>query len=227
MSSYSPLCPILLPIPFRLLSIRNDRRRASLLHDHIIPAVPSIQIPCLGSWTRSFRIRLETSLTLFQASEMSLFCLKQCISSSVEAAVHHYSTSSLHVKTLVLRRLQGWRGFPDSRAWVERFHLPSDPEHELARPADVTHHHDNKVGESLLPYSNWVGMTEKEKEALYHEYEADRKQAHDQVRDWTSTLRFHVPDFESGLHRAWMRRATKTSVDASAGRSAQFESFPT
>ncbi|KAF2023770.1 hypothetical protein EK21DRAFT_118432 [Setomelanomma holmii] len=96
------------------------------------------------------------------------------------------------VKSLVLRRVCGYREFPDFETWAASTHQPGDPGHELAPPCEVNHYNNKQVSDGLLPYSEWVALSEKQKEALYHEYEADRKQAQKEVRDITNTLRFQT-----------------------------------
>ncbi|PVH90586.1 hypothetical protein DM02DRAFT_620946 [Periconia macrospinosa] len=101
-------------------------------------------------------------------------------------------TLSPCVNTLVLRRVRGYREFPDFETWAASTHQPGDPGHELAPPSDTSHYNDNQASDGLLPYTEWVALPKKHKEALYHEYEADRKQAQKEVRDITNTLRFRT-----------------------------------
>lgn len=96
------------------------------------------------------------------------------------------------VKTLVLRRARGYREFSDFETWVASIHQPGDPGHELAPPSDASHYNNKQASESLLPYTKWLALPETQKEALYHEYEADRKQVQEEVRDVTNTLRFRM-----------------------------------
>ncbi|KAH8688619.1 hypothetical protein GQ44DRAFT_667713 [Phaeosphaeriaceae sp. PMI808] len=96
------------------------------------------------------------------------------------------------VKTLVLRRARGYREFPAFETWVASIHQPGDPGHEFAPPSDASHYNNKQASESLLPYTEWLTLPETQKEVLYHEYEADRKQAREEVRDVTNTLRFRT-----------------------------------
>ncbi|KAF2850621.1 hypothetical protein T440DRAFT_468206 [Plenodomus tracheiphilus IPT5] len=97
------------------------------------------------------------------------------------------------VRTLVLRRVRGYRKFPNFETWAASIHQPGDPGDELARPSDTSYYNNNQASDGLLPYTEWVALSEEQKEALYHEYEADRKHAQKEVRDLTSTLRFRTP----------------------------------
>ncbi|KAF2022504.1 hypothetical protein EK21DRAFT_83216 [Setomelanomma holmii] len=124
-------------------------------------------------------------------------------------------TLSPCVTTLILRRIRGWREFPDSRTWIESVHQPGDPGHERPRLDEASH--ESKATEGLLPYSDWARLSDIEKDELFHQYETDRRLALDQAPGITSTLRFHMPDFpESSLihpYRAWKRRAADAPID--------------
>ncbi|KAK7177733.1 hypothetical protein PSPO01_16218 [Paraphaeosphaeria sporulosa] len=96
------------------------------------------------------------------------------------------------VNALVLRRISGYRGFPDSETWAKSTHQPGDPCYELAPPSDASYCDNVQTGDGLLPYTEWIALSKEQKEALYHEYEADRKQAQKELRDITTALRFRI-----------------------------------
>jgi hypothetical protein len=97
------------------------------------------------------------------------------------------------VKTLVLRRIRGYREFPSSWAWAKSVFQPGDPGDHLSLPSETSYYDDVQASKQLLPYSEWIALSEEHKEALYHEYEADRNRAQEELRGITDTLRFRSP----------------------------------
>ncbi|KAF2006572.1 hypothetical protein P154DRAFT_517627 [Amniculicola lignicola CBS 123094] len=106
--------------------------------------------------------------------------------------ISYNQTLSSCVNTLVLRRVRGYREFPDFETWAASTHQPGDPGHDLAPPSDASHYNNKGASNGLLSYTEWVALPKEQKEALYHEYEADRKQAQTEVRDITNKLRFQT-----------------------------------
>jgi hypothetical protein len=100
---------------------------------------------------------------------------------------------SAHVQTLALRRVGGCREFADFDTWAASTHQPGDPGDELALPSDASYYDNKQISNGLLPYTGWIALSRNEKEALYHEYEADRRQAQKEVREIMNTLRFRTP----------------------------------
>ncbi|KAF9729940.1 hypothetical protein PMIN01_11873, partial [Paraphaeosphaeria minitans] len=94
---------------------------------------------------------------------------------------------SSYVTTLVLRAVHGYRKFPDSDIWVDSIFQPGDPGNAISLSSDTSYYNNDQVSKELLPYSEWMALSEERKEALYQEYEADRKKAHDELRDMTNT----------------------------------------
>lgn len=96
------------------------------------------------------------------------------------------------VKTLVLRRVRGYREFPNFDAWTASIHQPGDPGNYLDRPSETSYYDNEQASNGLLSYTEWVALPKELKEILYHAYETDREQAQIEVRDTTDTLRFRT-----------------------------------
>ncbi|KAL5371611.1 hypothetical protein DPSP01_014144 [Paraphaeosphaeria sporulosa] len=102
------------------------------------------------------------------------------------------SALTFHVKTLVLRRVRGYRRFSDPEVWAKSVFQPGNPGDELYLPSDTSYYKDEQASKQLLPYSEWIALLEEHKEALYYEYEADREQAQKELREITNTLCFRT-----------------------------------
>lgn len=117
------------------------------------------------------------------------------------------------VQTLVLRRVRGYLVFPNFESWASSVHQPGDPGHELDSSSDEYHCNIEHLGDGLLPYTEWMAMTKEQKEALYLEYEADRKKLRKEVRNIQKTMRFRMPD-TSRSALVHTRRASTTAASA-------------
>jgi hypothetical protein len=106
--------------------------------------------------------------------------------------ISRHSTLSACVKTLVLRRVRGCREFPDSETWAQSTHQPGDPGHDLALLHEAAYYKNKELSNQLMPYAEWIALSEEQRETLWHEYNADRKQQQKEIRDITDTLRFRT-----------------------------------
>lgn len=94
------------------------------------------------------------------------------------------------VKTIVPRRVRGYRKFASIDDWAASTHQPGAPDDGLFS-ARETHYYDNQeLSDSLMPYDDWVAMSAEQ--ALYEAYNADREQQEEEVRDIVSTLCFRT-----------------------------------
>ncbi|KAI1523217.1 F-box-like domain containing protein, partial [Pyrenophora tritici-repentis] len=159
------------------------------------------------------RLKQLTTPLLFQRVYFKL-CGRGCDS------LHNISCNrslSACIQTLVLRRVRGYREFPDFNTWAASTHQPGDPGNELALPNDTSHYNNKQISDGLLPYTEWVALSKNEKEAFYREYEVDRKQAQKEVRDITNTLRFWTPSATEWAlvhpHRAFGSTAADAAVE--------------
>jgi hypothetical protein len=97
---------------------------------------------------------------------------------------------SRFVKTIVLRRVRGYRKFSDFNAWAESLHQPGAPDVGFNTARETTYYSHEGLRDQLMPYAKWAGIPRKQKEALYQAYNADRKQQQKEVRDITNILCF-------------------------------------
>jgi hypothetical protein len=96
------------------------------------------------------------------------------------------------VKTIVPRRVRGYRKFASIDDWAASTHQPGAPDSGLFS-ARETHYYDNQeLSDSLMPYDDWVAMSAEQKQALYEAYNVDREQQEEEVRDIVSTLCFRT-----------------------------------
>jgi hypothetical protein len=117
------------------------------------------------------------------------------------------------VKTLVLRQDHGWRRFPDSRTWRASVYQPGDPGRLPVPPAETSHYHDSIAAEDLLPYSDWMSLSEESQDRVYHEYEADCTVMEERARDMAGRLRFELPNFEPVLIRPYQGLVRQSACD--------------
>lgn len=94
------------------------------------------------------------------------------------------------VKRIVLRRIRGYRKFPDFSAWAESTHQPGAPDVGFNTASDTTYYENEALREQLMPYVEWARMSKEQKETLYHAYNADREQQQKEARDITNYLCF-------------------------------------
>lgn len=94
------------------------------------------------------------------------------------------------VKKIVLRRIRGYRKFPDFDAWAESTHQPGAPDVGFNTASDTTYYENEALREQLMPYVEWVRMSREQKETLYQAYNADREQQQKEARDITNYLCF-------------------------------------
>jgi len=134
------------------------------------------------------RLNELTTPLLFQKVYFEL-CGRGCDSQHNISCNRSLSTC---VQTLILRRFRGYREFPAFNTWVARTHQPGDPSNELALPIYTSHYNDRQISYVLLPYTKWVALLNNEKNALYHRYEVERKQAQKEVQDITNTLMWRL-----------------------------------
>jgi hypothetical protein len=99
---------------------------------------------------------------------------------------------SSFVKTLVLRRVGGYRKFPDFDTWALSTHQPGAPDIDLYTARETTYYNNKEIRDQLMPYYKWAAMSREQKEALYHSYNLDREQQQKEVRDITNRLRFRI-----------------------------------
>jgi hypothetical protein len=117
------------------------------------------------------------------------------------------------VKTLVLRQVQGWRRFPDSGTWRASVYQPGDPGHLPVPPCEASHYHDTAAARGLVPYADWISLSDESQERLYQEYEADCKDAEERARDMAGQLRFELPNFEPVLIRPYQKLVRQCADD--------------
>jgi hypothetical protein len=94
------------------------------------------------------------------------------------------------VKIIVLRRIRGYRKFPDFDAWAESTHQPGAPDVGFNTALETTYYENGAIREQLMPYVEWVRMSGEQKETLYQAYNADREQQQKEARDITNYLCF-------------------------------------
>jgi hypothetical protein len=131
-----------------------------------------------------------------------------------------------YVKTLVLHRVQGWRQFPDSGTWRASVYQPGDPGHLPVPPTEASHYHDTRAAKDLVPYTDWMSLSDESQDRLYHEYEADRKDSEELARDMATQLRFELPNFERVLIRPYQKLVRHSGDDPVATFLEALETLP-
>jgi hypothetical protein len=120
------------------------------------------------------------------------YCFKEICFELGDSSLQHLVNIASHkqlaqyVQILVLRRPRGLRHLGDFNSWKRRISLPYDPS---ADPYEFDGSEDDVDG-SVVSHQEWLERSESEKEALYHEYEVDRKTLQDRVRMSTSHIMF-------------------------------------
>ncbi|KAF1346391.1 hypothetical protein EJ07DRAFT_144203 [Lizonia empirigonia] len=94
------------------------------------------------------------------------------------------------VKRIVLRRIRGYRKFPDFDVWAESTHQPGAPDVDFNTAPETTYYGNEALREQLMSYAEWVRMPREQKKTLYQAYNADREQQRKEARDITNYLAF-------------------------------------
>ncbi|OAL42637.1 hypothetical protein IQ07DRAFT_525751 [Pyrenochaeta sp. DS3sAY3a] len=104
------------------------------------------------------------------------------------------------VKTVVLRRVRGYRKFSSFDSWTASTHQPGAPDDGLWSACETTYHNNKALCDQLMPYNQWIAMPAEDKEALYEAYNADREQLQMEIASITNTLCFRAAEKLEFIH---------------------------
>jgi hypothetical protein len=96
------------------------------------------------------------------------------------------------VKTIVSRRVRGYRKFASMDDWAASTHQPGAPDSDLFSARETQYYDNEELQDSLMPYDDWFAMPAEQEQALYQAYNADREQQEEEIRDIVSTLCFRA-----------------------------------
>jgi hypothetical protein len=96
------------------------------------------------------------------------------------------------VKTVVSRRVRGYRKFSSFDTWMNSIHQPGAPDDGLWSACETTYYNNKELSDELMPYAKWVAMSAEQKEALYRAYNVDCEQQQEEILDIKNTLCFRA-----------------------------------